>query len=179
MKSKNIYRVPFQQEELFLAVSNPEVHNKEYNNENAIDFIISPKTKILSSLEGVVTDVKDDSNLGGNDLKFGNTKYQNYITLKHTNGEYSQYIHLAHNSSLVKKGDKVKAGQPIARSIGMVGYTTFPHIHFEVFDENEKSLEINFGRNKFEIYTSKNIQEEIRKSKYKNLIKKCEELVTK
>lgn len=183
MKTKNIYQIPFK-EKLFIAVSNPEAHNKETNTQNAIDFIISPKAEITASFEGIVVDVKDDSNEGGADKKFADTKYQNYITIKHKNGEYSQYVHLAQNSALVKEGDKVKAGQSIAKGIGIVGYTSFPHLHFEIFDEDKKSLKVYFGEDNFEIYDDKNFNEEILengvvKSKYKQLIKECEELMTK
>jgi murein DD-endopeptidase MepM/ murein hydrolase activator NlpD len=129
-----------------------------------------------------VTDVKDDSSEGGDDTKFSKAECQNYITIKHSNGEHSQYVHLAQNSSLVKKGDKVKKGQVIAKGVGMIGYTTFPHLHFEVFDENEKSLEINFEGNSFEIYTNKSFHDEVLedgkvKPKYKQLIAECEKLM--
>lgn len=182
MKSKNIYQIPFKEDELFLALSDPRAHSQEYNNENAIDFIISPKTEILAALDGEVVNVKDDANEGGADEKFAVMKYQNYITIKHENGEYSQYIHVAQNSSLVKKGDKIKKGHVIAKGIGMIGYTTFPHLHFEIFDEDEKSLEINFEGDSFKIYGEKSFHEEIVsegvvKPKYKLLVKECEELM--
>ncbi len=168
MKSKNKYSLPFGKDTLNLAISNPEAHSKKLNNEHAIDFLIKPNTKILAVEKGIVTIVKDNSKVGGDDEKFGALKYQNYITIKHDNGEYSQYFHLAPNSSLVKKGDKVKKGQPIAKGIGMIGYTSAPHLHLEVFDENEKSLKINFN-NPIKIYQGKNASLELQKSKYQKL----------
>ncbi|MCK4552659.1 M23 family metallopeptidase [Candidatus Pacearchaeota archaeon] len=168
MKTKNIYSLPFKKDTLTLAVSNPEVHSKKLNNEHAIDFLIKPNTKILAIAKGTVHNVKDNSKVGGNNEKFGALKYQNYITIKHDNDEYSQYFHLLPNSSLVKKNDKVKKGQPIAKGIGMIGYTSSPHLHLEVFDENEKSLKINFN-NPLKIYQGKNAALELQKSKYKQL----------
>ena len=50
----------------------------------------------------------------------------------HSNGEYSRYDHLRYNSSRVKAGQRVRAGEEIAR-VGMTGYTYLPHLHFQVF----------------------------------------------
>jgi len=166
--AKTIYSLPFKKDTLTIAISNPEVHSKKFNNECAIDFLIRPNTRILAIAEGKVHNVKDNSKVGGDDEKFGALKYQNYITIKHDNGEYSQYFHLAPNSSLVKKGDKVKREQPIAKGIGMIGYTTAPHLHLEVFDEDEKDLKINFN-SPIKIYQGKNAALELQKSKYKQL----------
>ena len=44
------------------------------------------------------------------------------------------YAHLYPNSSKVKSGDKVTAGQHIA-GIGTTGYSTGPHLHFQVKKE--------------------------------------------
>lgn len=40
-------------------------------------------------------------------------------------------MHFKHQGALVKVGDKVKKGQPIALS-GMTGFTTDEHLHFDV-----------------------------------------------
>lgn len=166
--TKNIYSMPFKKCTLFLAISNPEVHSKESNDEHAVDFLIKPNTKILAIAEGMIHKVKDNSKVGGNNPKFGALKYQNYIAIKHDNREYSRYFHLAPNSSLVKEGEKVKKGQPIAKGIGIIGYTSAPHLHLEVFDKNKKSLKINFN-NPLKIYKGKNAALELQKSKYKQL----------
>jgi murein DD-endopeptidase MepM/ murein hydrolase activator NlpD len=50
----------------------------------------------------------------------------------HSNGEYSRYDHLRYNSSTVKVGQNVRAGEEIAR-VGMTGYTYLPHLHFQIF----------------------------------------------
>lgn len=54
-----------------------------------------------------------------------------YIVLDHGHNLYSVYAHLG--SFSVKPGDHVITGQKIGE-IGMTGYTTGPHLHFEVHD---------------------------------------------
>jgi murein DD-endopeptidase MepM/ murein hydrolase activator NlpD len=39
---------------------------------------------------------------------------------------------LSYNSSKVKVGQYVRAGEEIAK-VGMTGYTYLPHLHFQVF----------------------------------------------
>ncbi|MCM1989087.1 M23 family metallopeptidase [Oceanirhabdus seepicola] len=57
----------------------------------------------------------------------------NHIVLKHDNEEYSFYGHLATDSLTVKKGDKVKQGQVIAK-VGHTGMSGCPHLHFQLMD---------------------------------------------
>jgi hypothetical protein len=55
----------------------------------------------------------------------------NYMVLKHANEEYSFYGHLVTDSLTVKKGDKVKQGQNIAK-VGHTGLSNCPHLHFQL-----------------------------------------------
>lgn len=52
----------------------------------------------------------------------------------------------AHNSSLcVKKGERIKKGETIAYS-GNTGYSTGPHVHFEITENNQKINPLNVCR---------------------------------
>ncbi|MGB7662804.1 MAG: M23 family metallopeptidase [Nitrososphaeraceae archaeon] len=97
---------------------------------NAIDFIVDNETPVLAAADGIVTFVKDISDIGGPNPAYW--EYTNFIVIMHSNGEYSRYDHLSYNSSTVKVGQNVRAGEEIAR-VGMTGYTYLPHLHFQVF----------------------------------------------
>jgi murein DD-endopeptidase MepM/ murein hydrolase activator NlpD len=97
---------------------------------NSIDFIVDEETPVLAAGDGIVIFVKDDSNIGGpNPVYWIHT---NFIVIMHSNGEYSRYDHLNYNSSKVIVGQRIRAGEEIAR-VGMTGFTYLPHLHFQVF----------------------------------------------
>lgn len=67
--------------------------------------------------------------------------YGNVVMIDHQNGQETRY---AHNSKLlVKKGDKVYQGQPIAKS-GNTGRSTGPHVHFEIRFNGEPRNPLNY-----------------------------------
>ena len=97
---------------------------------NAIDLIVDKDTPVLAAADGIVTFVKDISDIGGPNPAYW--EYTNFIVIMHSNGEYSRYDHLSYNSSKVIVGQHVIAGEEIAK-VGMTGYTYLPHLHFQVF----------------------------------------------
>lgn len=92
MESQHEYRLPFAEDSLVIAISDPKAHYSDWA--NAVDFLMGYNVEILAARGGKVIDVKDDSNEGGLEEKFQDTKFQNYIIIEHENGEYSQYVHL-------------------------------------------------------------------------------------
>ena len=74
-------------------------------------------TSVRAAASGIVKSVRRGSNYG------------RYVDIKHKLGFTTRYAHLSR--ALVKKGQRVKAGQIIARS-GNTGATTGPHLHFEL-----------------------------------------------
>jgi lipoprotein NlpD len=83
-----------------------------------IDLAAPTGTPVLAAREGRV--LYAGSSLQG---------YGNMVVLQHANDLLTAY---AHNSELlVRVGDRVRAGQTIAR-VGQSGRATGPHLHFEV-----------------------------------------------
>jgi murein DD-endopeptidase MepM/ murein hydrolase activator NlpD len=55
--------------------------------------------------------------------------YGNLVTVRHENGFETRYAHLS--AVDVNVGDRVEAGQDVGK-VGSTGYSTGPHLHFEV-----------------------------------------------
>jgi hypothetical protein len=114
--SAGLYRLPY------ACDARAWVSRAGADHDNAIDFIIESATRggdpIVAAAEGVVYRVTQSRT-----ACCCNSSYSsNWIILRHDNGEYSYYLHLAANSALVKVGDRVRQGDPIAAE-GDVGYT--------------------------------------------------------
>lgn len=133
--STNLYKLPVRKEDMERVVIKQNMLAEEQkshikNLSNAIDFVVPENVKIFAALDGEVTTVKDDSNVGGPDKKF--KREANFVVIKHANREFSHYSHFRCKGIVVKPGDKVKQGQLLGY-VGMTGYTFRPHLHFEVF----------------------------------------------
>ncbi|HPN96188.1 MAG TPA: M23 family metallopeptidase [Candidatus Moranbacteria bacterium] len=131
METKNKYYLPIKlSPDVTVTYESSPAHKQEWLRD-AVDFLTPIGTEVLSALDGVVSFVKDDSDIGGDTEDFD--QYGNFIEIRHANDEFSIYEHLQKGGSLVKVGDSVKAGQIIGYSgktgwIGGLG----PHIHFDV-----------------------------------------------
>ncbi len=62
-----------------------------------------------------------------------NTIYGNHVVIDHGHGEFSLLGHLQNGSVTVKPGQRVIAGQPIAKT-GNSGMSTEPHLHYQLMD---------------------------------------------
>ena len=78
----------------------------------------------------------DIFSLAAGEVIFSGKKYGygNMVEISHLNGYTTKYAH--NNRNLVKKGEKVKKGQIIAK-MGSTGHSTGPHIHLEVLKNNK------------------------------------------
>ncbi len=83
-----------------------------------INVAVPPGTTVKAAESGTVA-------YAGNGLP----SYGNLVLIKHTGGWVTAYAH--NGSLLVKKGDKIKRGQAIARS-GQSGDVNKPQLHFEI-----------------------------------------------
>jgi murein DD-endopeptidase MepM/ murein hydrolase activator NlpD len=87
-------------------------------------------TPVCAARAGVVVSLKQDSDTGGSSIDFD--KFNNYITIRHADGTLGHYCHLQKDGCCVKLGQRVNAGDWIAKS-GNTGFSSGPHLHFCVF----------------------------------------------
>jgi len=85
-----------------------------------LDFPAEIGTQIVAAAGGMVVSTER------------HPSYGNLVEIDHGNGLLTRYAHTSH--VLVKTGDLVKRGQPVAQ-VGNSGRSTGPHLHFEVLVE--------------------------------------------
>ncbi|QVY67238.1 M23 family metallopeptidase [Polaribacter sp. Q13] len=126
-----IYNLPYKKGKKFKVsqgYNGAETHQKK----NALDFLMPIGTDIYAAREGVVIKVVDYNTKTC--ITKGCLEYNNFILIYHSDGSFSEYSHINTNSAKVKPGYKVTKGQLIAKS-GNIGWSTNPHLHFEVFKQ--------------------------------------------
>ena len=143
-----VYALPYRPQEthvLFQGNLGSASHGMGSENEYAFDFTMPVGTPVCAARDGIVCDVRADSTLGGPDPSFKHC--DNYVMIRHADGTYGEYVHLSTGGVLVRIGERVAAGQPIALS-GQTGFTTGPYLHFSVFrvidGRRRESLPIRF-----------------------------------
>ena len=93
----------------------------------AYDFVMPPGTTVTAARAGVVAEIQGKFQNGDNTVG-----HENWVKIRHADGTIAAYSHLSPNGALVKIGDHVVAGQPIALS-GNTGNTGgLPHLHFHL-----------------------------------------------
>ena len=137
-QSSSPYRLPWKAGvSRFVAQGNRSFTSHRDFHLYAWDFVMPNGTEILAARDGRVREVEDS--FDGIGLK------SNFLIIEHEDGERSAYAHIRQSGALVKVGDQVKQGQPVALS-GMVGQTIFPHVHFYVINkEGTSSIPISFS----------------------------------
>ncbi len=93
----------------------------EYGFHTGLDIAASEGTRIRAALNGEVTKIGEDSRAG------------KYIFLTHSDGVVTFYCHC--KEILAPLGAKIRQGETIA-FVGSTGWSTGPHVHFEVRKNN-------------------------------------------
>ena len=126
-----VYQLPYEAGDRFKVTQG---YNGKFShtgsNQYAIDWEMPEGTLVRAARGGIVVRVKDDSSTGGPSLSYD--PYNNYILIRHNDGTLAHYCHLQKGGCLVKVGQMVAAGDPIAHS-GNTGFSSGPHLHFCVF----------------------------------------------
>jgi len=100
----------------------------------AIDFPLEIGSAVHAARAGTVIAIKENSNKGGRDKSFA--QHSNYIFIQHDDSTIAAYLHLQKDGAEVELGESVSEQQFIGRS-GNTGWSTTPHLHFEVFKPNK------------------------------------------
>lgn len=132
--SRNLYRLPFNGE-MDIRAAPFHYSGKMRRAEGAVDFALKIGTPILAVRSGMVYETVDEYGNGKFDRKF--LDLCNYVIIEHKNDEFSAYVHLK-KGILVERGDRVRAGQIIGYS-GLSGFTSYPHLHFEIMKVNPRT----------------------------------------
>ena len=91
---------------------------------------VSPGTWTLEAQAGVI------KRLSGK-IPYSNILLGNYVVIQHGPEEFSFFAHLKQHSFKAKVGQKVKAGQPIARVSCTGVHCTEPGLHFQLMDSGD------------------------------------------
>jgi hypothetical protein len=124
------YRLPFPVRQRFrVAQSCNGSFTHTEKSQNAIDFDMPVGTPVHAAREGLVVDLKDDADRGGNTKIYEDDA--NYVLIEHADGTLGEYYHLRKNGAAVSIGQFVRKGTLIGYS-GNTGYSAGPHLHFAV-----------------------------------------------
>ena len=102
-----------------------------HRNQLAYDFETPVGTPVITSRDGEVMKVRSDLPDDGKQPESGR---HNHIMIRHEDGTVAFYAHLKQDSILVKVGDSVSQGQPIASSGNSGNTQGLPHLHFGVYE---------------------------------------------
>ena len=97
------------------------------------DWAVNTGTKVRAAAEGVV------------ELAYFSESYGYNILINHNNGFKTRYAHLS--KLKVSRGDIIKQSQVIALS-GSTGFSTGPHLHFEVVKDGKRVNPIEYVSNR-------------------------------
>ncbi len=107
----------------------------------AWDFAMEEGTPVLAADGGIVVEIADEFGRGGPRRQL--QERANVVVIDHGGDRFSIYQHLLRRGVCVRPGDRVGRGQRIARS-GNSGFTTRPHLHFEITDYRNRSRPSRF-----------------------------------
>ena len=111
--------------------------------EGGFDTMDAGSTEVVAAASGVVISTEDGNydrchaSLTTGDVDCdGHEMVGNHVVIEHETGHVTRYWHLMNGSVAVAVGDVVAAGDVLGK-VGSSGYSSLPHLHFEVQDAAE------------------------------------------
>ncbi|MGB3393997.1 MAG: M23 family metallopeptidase [Stenotrophomonas sp.] len=117
----HLYRLPFDSVRVRVSQGfGGHYSHTDAQNRHAVDFPLAVGTPVLAARAGTVMQAVADAPGDGSLLR-----------VVHADGSMAVYAHLQTGSLQVRPGQRVEAGQALARS-GNSGHSSGPHLHFAV-----------------------------------------------
>lgn len=152
--ARAVYRLPY-------AINSRFRVNQGYNGtfshfgaaKYATDFTMPIGTPVHCARKGLVVETVSHFKEGRPDRSL--MKKCNRVTVLHPDGTLGDYVHLKPGGVAVRVGQKVKAGDLLGYS-GNTGFTSGPHLHFEVSvpqadADDSKTIAVKFMTSKGKI----------------------------
>jgi len=142
--SNVVYCLPFSKGNKFLVGQTLNGPTHKGANRFAIDFTMPIGTPVHAARTGRVIQVVQTFDQRGQVEEM--LTQANRIVIQHDDGTLAIYAHLDKDGSTVKVGQFVKVAQLIGYS-GNTGFSTGPHLHFEVFhttQHGQESISLSF-----------------------------------
>ncbi len=139
--TRPVFFLPFGATEKF-TVSQGNLGEYTHFDHYAWDWGMDEGTPVVASAAGRVIAVKEDTLPNPPDTTII-TEPANYVTIDHGAGLQTIYAHLDTLSVIVEPGQYVARGQVIGYS-GDTGFSSGPHLHYEVLDVLNRSMPSSF-----------------------------------
>ena len=99
--------------------------------QHAVDFDAPEGTPILAARDGLVVASNGAATGHGASVEYLDYTRMNFILVRHDDGTIGEYLHLAPGGVRARAGTRVRRLEYIGLS-GNTGYSTRPHLHFQV-----------------------------------------------
>lgn len=120
------YSLPWQGGPFFISQgANGDFSHHTPKGRYAVDVAMPEGTPVVAARSGTVIEIQNRQ------FGHGPSPSGNFVRIQHDDGTQSAYLHLKRGSVVVREGQKVTTGTPLAQS-GNTGRSTGPHLHFVV-----------------------------------------------
>jgi murein DD-endopeptidase MepM/ murein hydrolase activator NlpD len=142
-----VYRLPYAADRSFPVIQSYGSRLSHRGAERfTVDFGMPRGAAVHAARAGTVVLV-EDSHVVGCELDEC-SRFANFVVVLHDDGTTGEYFHLEPHTAAVRRGERVRRGQLLARS-GNTGFSTAPHLHFGVYrtdaEGRTESLPVSFS----------------------------------